>query len=80
MPDLGGERCNACVSDLRLLELARFRFEDRWDSRGSDGLFAFIPFVTRLEEGRSSVDNRAFVGSSVLSDVLLFRPQQRVNF
>ena len=80
MRDSGRVRRDTCVSDFPLLELARFRFEERWDSRGSDGLFAFLPFIVPLVEGCSSTGDLEFVDSSFLGVILLFRPQQRVSF
>jgi hypothetical protein len=79
--DLSWERRVACVSDLRLLELARFRLGELGDSRDSNGLFALVPFVVRLEEGPSSAaGDRVLAGSSFLGVVLLFRPRQRMSF
>lgn len=74
------ERRVARVSDLRLLELARFRLEGPWDSRDSNGLLAFVPLVVPFGEGCCSAEGRASAVSSFLSVVLLFRPQQRVSF
>ncbi len=71
------ERRDGFVSDLRLLELARLRLGELWDSERSNGLFvaAVPPGV-----GCSSPDDRALARSLFLGVVLFFRPQQRVRF
>jgi hypothetical protein len=69
-----------CASDLRLLELARFRLDEVWDSERSNGLFVAVPFVVPPGMGCSSPDDRALTRSLFLGVVLFFRPQQRVRF
>ena len=74
------ERRVSCGSDLRLLELARFRLDERWDSERSNGLFVAVPFAVPPEMGCSSPDDRVLARSLLLGVVLFFRPQQRVRF
>jgi hypothetical protein len=69
-----------CVSDLRLLELVRFRLDELRDSGDSNGPFVVAPFAVSPEMGCSSVDDRVLTRSFFLGVVLLFRPQQRVSF
>ena len=74
------ERRVSCVSDLRLLELARFRLGERWDSERSNGLFVAVPFAVPLGAGCSSPDDRVLARSLFLGVVLFFRPQRRVRY
>jgi hypothetical protein len=69
-----------CGSDLRLLELTRFRLDGVSDSRCSNGLFALFPFAALVEEGCPSVDSRASAGISFLDTGLPFRPQQTMYY
>jgi hypothetical protein len=73
------ERRVRCVSDLRLLELVRFRLDDLWDSERSNGLFVAVPFADPPGTGCSSPDDRVLARSLFLGVVLFFRPQQRVR-
>jgi hypothetical protein len=69
-----------CVSDLRLLELTRFRLDEPLDSENSNGLFVVTPFAVPSEIGCSSADDRVLTRSFFLGVVLFFRPQQRLSF
>jgi hypothetical protein len=69
-----------CVSDFRLLELARFLLDERWDSERFNGLFVGVSFAVLLEMGCSSPDDRVLARSLFLGVVLFFRPQHRVRF
>jgi hypothetical protein len=69
-----------CVSDLRLLELVRFRLDELRGSEDSDGPFVVASFAVPPEIGCSFVDDRVLTRSLFLGDVLFLRPQTESKF
>lgn len=80
MGDSRRRRRVGCVSDLRLLELVRFRLDELQDSEDSNGPFVVASFADPTEIGCSFVDDRVLRRSLFMGVVLFLRPRQRVSF